>query len=74
MKMSGCSIIGEANGIRPTLEDADQMGDEEDERGMVVDDSVEWNCVAGDGEDELGEEIDLTQDDDEEESEPGTRQ
>ena len=72
--MSGCIIIGEANGIRPTLEDADQIEDEEDERGMVVDDSIEWNCVAGDGEDELGEEIDLTQDDDEEESEPGTRQ
>ena len=74
MKLSGCSIIGEVDGIPPSREDAGEVGDEEDDRGMVVDDSVEWNCVSGDGEDKLGEEIEFTQDDDEEEAEPGTRQ
>ncbi|CAI5711464.1 unnamed protein product [Hyaloperonospora brassicae] len=74
MKLSGCSIIGEVNGIRPALADAGHVGDEEDEREIEEDDSIEWNCAAGDGEEDLGEEIDLTQDDDGEEAEPGTRQ
>ncbi|CAI5711457.1 unnamed protein product [Hyaloperonospora brassicae] len=74
MKLSGCSIIGEVNGIRPALADAGHVGDEEDEREIEEDDSIEWNCAAGDGEEDLGEEIDLTQGDDGEEAEPGTRQ
>ena len=73
VKRKGCSIIGAARASRGKQDDNDDNSDSGD--GGDSGDDIKYEDLAGDGEEELGEVIDFTLDNsDEEDASVGTRQ